>query len=326
MQLITEAQELTDTWANLGGIVDMRSFNGLSLFFGLDINDSENLQFRAVYKRSLNDQDNYEATIGELTSGDMVLSPKVYELGVDADGNYSLKITTNNTAPYLQLQVQVLTEGVSAGDILTADYFTSHFIDVNASEGGGGGGGSALTLQTDGVANGSQVLLNLAEGSNITLTDNGTGTVTIAAAGGGGGIQTASVTLTAAQMNALNGAPQTILAAQGANTVIVPLGISVKLNYSSAFNTGGADLEVGYTDGSQTIMAVSYLAIEQTADTYYFAVPMSTDVIGAGGTFRKAFSTVVNAPIIVLNQNSNYTNGTGSTVTFTISYYVINYS
>lgn len=40
------------------------------------------------------------------------------------------------------------------------------------------------SLQTDGVANGSQTLLNLAAGANITLTDNGTGTVTIDAAGG----------------------------------------------------------------------------------------------------------------------------------------------
>lgn len=41
------------------------------------------------------------------------------------------------------------------------------------------------SLQTDGVANGSQTLLNLAAGANITLTDNGTGTVTIDAPGGG---------------------------------------------------------------------------------------------------------------------------------------------
>lgn len=45
---------------------------------------------------------------------------------------------------------------------------------------------SGLTLQTDGVANGSQTLLNLVGGTNVTLTDNGTGSVTIAATGGSG--------------------------------------------------------------------------------------------------------------------------------------------
>lgn len=45
---------------------------------------------------------------------------------------------------------------------------------------------SGLTLQTDGVSNGSQTLLNLVGGTNVTLTDNGTGSVTIDAAGGSG--------------------------------------------------------------------------------------------------------------------------------------------
>jgi hypothetical protein len=43
----------------------------------------------------------------------------------------------------------------------------------------------ALALQTNEVANGSQALLDLHAGTNITLTDNGSGRVTIAASGGG---------------------------------------------------------------------------------------------------------------------------------------------
>lgn len=50
----------------------------------------------------------------------------------------------------------------------------------------GGGGGSSLTIQTNGTPNGSQTLLNLVEGTNINLTDNGSGSVTIDASGGGG--------------------------------------------------------------------------------------------------------------------------------------------
>lgn len=46
---------------------------------------------------------------------------------------------------------------------------------------------SGLTLETDGTPNGSQTLLNLVGGTNVTLTDNGTGTVTIDATGGGSG-------------------------------------------------------------------------------------------------------------------------------------------
>lgn len=48
-------------------------------------------------------------------------------------------------------------------------------------------GGPSITLQTNGVNNGSQSTLNLQQGSNVTLTDNGFGQVTIASSGGGGG-------------------------------------------------------------------------------------------------------------------------------------------
>lgn len=54
------------------------------------------------------------------------------------------------------------------------------------------GGSAGPTLQTNGTPNGSQSLLNLVQGTNITLTDNGSGSVTIAASGGGtpGGLNT----------------------------------------------------------------------------------------------------------------------------------------
>jgi hypothetical protein len=53
---------------------------------------------------------------------------------------------------------------------------------------GGSSGASAgsLTLQTNGVNNGSQQLLDLVAGSNITLTDDGHGDITIAASGSSG--------------------------------------------------------------------------------------------------------------------------------------------
>lgn len=59
-------------------------------------------------------------------------------------------------------------------------------LTVSGGNGGGGGSGSAVTLQTNGTNNGSQSTLNLAAGSNITLTNSG-GTVTIAGAGGSSG-------------------------------------------------------------------------------------------------------------------------------------------
>jgi hypothetical protein len=56
-----------------------------------------------------------------------------------------------------------------------------------ASGSGGTGTGYGIELQTNGVDNVVQTKLNLVEGTNITITDNGNGSVTIDSTGGGGG-------------------------------------------------------------------------------------------------------------------------------------------
>jgi hypothetical protein len=53
--------------------------------------------------------------------------------------------------------------------------------------GGGGTPAGSIVFQTNGVNNGSQQLLNLQQGTNVTLTDNGSGQITIAASGGSAG-------------------------------------------------------------------------------------------------------------------------------------------
>lgn len=50
---------------------------------------------------------------------------------------------------------------------------------------GGGGGGGGPLLETNGVANASQTLLNLIQGTNITLTNSGGGVTVNSTAGGG---------------------------------------------------------------------------------------------------------------------------------------------
>lgn len=70
------------------------------------------------------------------------------------------------------------------------------------------GTGTPLALETNGVPNGDQTLLNLEAGTNITLTDSGTGTVRIDATGGGGGTVT-SVGLTMPAAFSVSGSPVT---------------------------------------------------------------------------------------------------------------------
>ena len=58
---------------------------------------------------------------------------------------------------------------------------------VGGTSSGGSGTGYGLTLRTNGVDNAVQNILDLVEGTNVTITDNGDGSVTIDASGGGSG-------------------------------------------------------------------------------------------------------------------------------------------
>jgi hypothetical protein len=92
-----------------------------------------------------------------------------------------------------QAGIQWEDEGVALGAPNTVDEVDFTGAGVTASRVGNKvtvnvpGGGGALSLETDGVANGDQTLLNLISGTGITLTDDGLGGVTIDATGGGSG-------------------------------------------------------------------------------------------------------------------------------------------
>jgi hypothetical protein len=71
----------------------------------------------------------------------------------------------------------------------------------------GGASGTGITLETNGVLNGSQNLLNLVAGSNITVTDDGSGDVMIAAttSGSAGTVTHTAGSLTSGQLIVGNG-------------------------------------------------------------------------------------------------------------------------
>ena len=92
----------------------------------------------------------------------------------------------------------IIAQGVSRGPLIMQNGGTpiGAAITLNCSTGltctNSGGtvtataSGTSLSLETNGTPNGSQTLLNLAQGTGITLVDNGSGTVTIASTGGAG--------------------------------------------------------------------------------------------------------------------------------------------
>lgn len=118
------------------------------------------------------------------------------------------------------------------------------------------------------------------------------GSVMIGSAGAAGNFR-AEVTLTTAQVKALNATPITLVAAPGAGKAIVPTLITAFLDWNAAAYDGiaaGEDLVVRYTDGSgaavATIEATGFL--DATADAVRWALPTST----------AAFTPVANSPIV----------------------------
>lgn len=98
---------------------------------------------------------------------------------------------------------------------------------------GGGSGGSSIVLETNGVPNAVQTLLNLIAGGNITLTANGVGGVTI----------TASV----------SNVPQIIQSAENSSASASSLAEA----FTSGTVTGNAILIIAQWDSTSTTMSVA---------------------------------------------------------------------
>jgi hypothetical protein len=155
-----------------------------------------------------------EDLLAEVQNGQIVFGPYV-----ELDGGANIEVFINEfshtlVGVNLQLTLSVPWDW-SACDI-PADF------TIGGSGSGGEGVAVGITLQTNGVNNGLQSLLNLQQGTNVTIVDNGNGTVTINSSGGGGGGGTVtSVALTVPSAFAVSGSPITgagTLAITGAGT------------------------------------------------------------------------------------------------------------
>ncbi len=102
--------------------------------------------------------------------------------------------------------------------------------------------GTGLTLETNGTLNGSQTLLNLVAGTNITLSDNGSGSITIASSGGSGsGYQTPT-------SGAVNGSNQTFVWS------VAPKALAVD---GMVLNATSSDGTVNWTGTTTTVLTVA---------------------------------------------------------------------
>lgn len=92
---------------------------------------------------------------------------------------------------------------------------------------------------------------------------------------GGGTVKVASVTLTSAQVLALVSAPQTVVPAGGAGTVISILSAAAYIDYNSVAYTTGADIVLQYGAGTVDIVTLADI-LAATADSVAFGTPTGT--------------------------------------------------
>jgi hypothetical protein len=94
--------------------------------------------------------------------------------------------------PFIEEYTHVLT-GVTLSCTLVVPWnwsacdIPADYAPGGSGSGGTGGGGSSLTLKVNGVNNVVQNVLDLVEGTGMSITDNGDGSVTFTNTGGGGG-------------------------------------------------------------------------------------------------------------------------------------------
>jgi hypothetical protein len=118
--------------------------------------------------------------VSEIKNGNVL-----FDTSVDVEGEPTI-------TPFIESYSQVVT-GVTLSMALVVPYnWNACTIPATYSPGGSGSGGSgsgsgSITLKVNNTDNAVQNVLNLVNGTNITITDLGDGRVRISATGGGGG-------------------------------------------------------------------------------------------------------------------------------------------
>jgi hypothetical protein len=123
--VIDTPQTLTTSWADVGSEIACQGYNVLRFWFTVDINNSNDLQFKAISKHTAAGSE-YNSAIKTVGASDIKIEPEYFEFNVDQDDFVMVEIEIGNATPYVQLQAKVGTLGATAAD-LEAVYVTKGY-------------------------------------------------------------------------------------------------------------------------------------------------------------------------------------------------------
>lgn len=121
VELISSAQTLTTSFADLGNEIDMRGYNQLGLWLNVDINQASDVEIRILHKHTPAGSEEYrEIYLGTPGSNITIISLNDYQVGADSDQLFKINILVSATSPYIQVQAREATDGGTDADIDTA--------------------------------------------------------------------------------------------------------------------------------------------------------------------------------------------------------------
>lgn len=104
-------QAFTTSWADCGAEINTKNYKKLGLWINLDINAANNARIRVLAKRESAGTDEYTLPIRTVGTTDVGLESEYYEFTTDADNKLILSVDLDNVIPYVQVQIQVGTDG-----------------------------------------------------------------------------------------------------------------------------------------------------------------------------------------------------------------------
>jgi hypothetical protein len=204
--------------------------------------------------------------------------------------------------------------GGTTGQVLTKVSNTDYDVSWQAVPG--------LALQTNSVANTDQALLNLKNGTNITISSDGVGGVTISQTASS--IRSIQVPLTASQLKNLTTTPVELIPAPGAGFMIVPFFVVANYVYGgTAFGaTGEVEIIFAGLAGKwpQAIFPASGFLTAVSSQVAVSTLYGPSTTIPAAGIF--AVSTVANKALQASNSAGAINTGNGS-LNLTIYYQIV---
>lgn len=122
IDLLTSPQAITVSWADVGGEIDTDGHNDIAFWIKITINNSNNVQFRALVKHTKDHADEYDLMTETYSGGKNTEDATIHELNTDADQKIMFHIPLKEDTPVTQLQVRFLTAGATSATLDEVKY------------------------------------------------------------------------------------------------------------------------------------------------------------------------------------------------------------